>query len=49
MTSRGRVIVLNGTTAIPDTMDFSETVYLNEGREFDSTAGIVAPELPTGP
>lgn len=34
------VIVLNGVNAIPDTTDFSETVYLNRQREIDSTATI---------
>jgi len=33
------VIVLNGITAIPDTMDFSQTVYVPMDREIDSTAG----------
>jgi hypothetical protein len=33
------VIVLNGITAIPDSMDFSETVYVPMDREIDSTAG----------
>jgi hypothetical protein len=35
------VIVLNGVAAIPDTTDFSETVYLPMEREFDHTAGGV--------
>ncbi len=44
------VIVLNGVTAIPDTMDFSETVSLSTGREIDYTADIeVQPEFETGP
>ena len=34
------VIVLNGVSAIPDTTDFSDTVYVPTEREFDSTAGI---------
>lgn len=34
------VIVLEGVQAIPDDIDFSHTVYLNRGREIDSTAGI---------
>lgn len=33
------VIVLNGVSAIPDTTDFSETVYVPMDREIDSTAG----------
>lgn len=33
------VIVLNGVAAIPDSTDFSETVYVPTDREFDSTAG----------
>lgn len=33
------VIVLNGISAIPDTVDFSETVYVPMDREIDSTAG----------
>jgi anti-sigma factor RsiW len=33
------VIVLNGITAIPDSTDFSETVYVPMDREIDSTAG----------
>jgi hypothetical protein len=33
------VIVLNGIPAIPDSMDFSETVYVPMEREIDSTAG----------
>lgn len=32
------VIVLNGVAAIPDTTDFSETVYLPTNRDFDATA-----------
>ena len=32
------VIVLNGVAAIPDTTDFSETVYLPTDRDFDATA-----------
>jgi hypothetical protein len=32
------VIVLNGVAAIPDSTDFSETVYVPMEREFDSTA-----------
>jgi anti-sigma factor RsiW len=34
------VIVLSGVTAIPDTTDFSATVYLPMEREIDSTAGM---------
>jgi hypothetical protein len=34
------VIVLNGVEAIPDSMDFSETVYLKRQHERDSTATI---------
>jgi hypothetical protein len=34
------VIVLNGVDAIPDAMDFSETVYLDREREIDSTAAL---------
>jgi hypothetical protein len=34
------VIVLNGVDAIPDTTDFSETVYLKHEREIDSTAAL---------
>jgi hypothetical protein len=37
------VIVLSGVTAIPDAVDFSETVYIPTEREMDSTAGT-APE-----
>ena len=33
------VIVLNGVQAIPDAMDFSETVSAEQDREIDSTAG----------
>lgn len=33
------VVFLNGVTAIPDTTDFSETVYTPGEREIDSTAG----------
>ena len=44
------VIVLNGVTAIPDTTDFSATVYLPMDREIDSTADSEAqPELGVGP
>lgn len=44
------VIVLNGVTAIPDAMDFSETVYVPMDREIDSTASSEAqPELEVGP
>ncbi|MES2921887.1 MAG: hypothetical protein V4819_10080 [Verrucomicrobiota bacterium] len=44
------VVVLNGITAIPDSMDFSETVYVPMDSEFDSTAGSEAqPELEVGP
>ena len=35
------VIVLNGVAAIPDSTDFSETVYVPMDREIDSTAGGV--------
>lgn len=35
----GGVIVLTGVNAIPDTTDFSETVYLPLPREIDRTAG----------
>jgi hypothetical protein len=34
------VIVLDGVSAIPDNTDFSRTVYLNRGREIDSTARL---------
>ena len=34
------VIVLNGLEAIPDSTDFSETVFLRATREIDATAGI---------
>lgn len=34
------VIVLNGVDAIPDATDFSETVFLNQERAADSTAGL---------
>jgi hypothetical protein len=34
------VIVLDGVSAIPDSTDFSHTVYLNRGREIDSTARL---------
>ena len=44
------VIVLNGVTAIPDTTDFSETVYVPMDREIDSTADRGAqPEWEIGP
>jgi hypothetical protein len=44
------VVVLNGVTAIPDATDFSETVYVPQDREFDSTADSEAqPELEVGP
>ena len=44
------VVVLNGVTAIPDSMDFSQTVYVPTDSEFDSTAGSEAqPELKVGP
>jgi anti-sigma factor RsiW len=33
------VILLNGISAIPDSTDFSETVYVPMDREMDSTAG----------
>lgn len=36
------VIVLNGVAAIPDSTDFSATVYLPTEREIDSTAGGAA-------
>ncbi|MES2658440.1 MAG: hypothetical protein V4689_07465 [Verrucomicrobiota bacterium] len=43
------VIVLNGVAAIPDSTDFSETVYVPMEREIDSTAGGVAnPGTDTG-
>jgi len=35
----GGVIVLSGVTAIPDSTDFSQTVYLPMPREIDRTAG----------
>jgi len=35
----GGVIVLTGVTAIPDSTDFSQTVYLPLPREIDRTAG----------
>ncbi len=43
------VIVLNGVAAIPDSTDFSETVYLPTDREIDSTAdnGILPASYPT--
>lgn len=42
------VIVLNGVAAIPDSTDFSETVYVPMDREIDSTAGgVVDPETRT--
>ena len=44
------VIVLNGVTAIPDTTDFSATVYVPMDREIDSTADSEAqPEVGVGP
>lgn len=43
------VIVLNGVEAIPDATDFSETVYLRQFREIDSTAGINSQPGYTGP
>ncbi|NJM37359.1 MAG: hypothetical protein HC845_05540 [Akkermansiaceae bacterium] len=36
------VIVLNGVAAIPDTMDFSKTVYLPTESEIDSTVQLEA-------
>ncbi|MEO5916145.1 MAG: hypothetical protein ABIS50_18050 [Luteolibacter sp.] len=43
------VIVLNGVAAIPDSTDFSETVYVPMDREIDSTAGgVVNPGTDTG-
>lgn len=41
------VIVLNGVEAIPDAMDFSETVYLKRQREIDSTAALESEPLAT--
>ncbi|MES2438296.1 MAG: hypothetical protein V4584_04495 [Verrucomicrobiota bacterium] len=44
------VIVLKGVAAIPDAMDFSETVSLPSDREIDSTADVeFQPEIETGP
>jgi hypothetical protein len=43
------VIVLNGVTAIPDSTDFSETVYLPTDREIDSTADNEIQPLEVGP
>jgi anti-sigma factor RsiW len=43
------VIVLNGVTAIPDSTDFSETVYLPTDREIDSTADSEIQPLEVGP
>jgi len=44
------VVVLQGVTAIPDSKDFSETVYVPTDREIDSTASSEAqPELEVGP
>jgi hypothetical protein len=40
------VIVLNGVQAIPDSTDFSHTVYLNRAREIDSTAGTDSENTP---
>jgi anti-sigma factor RsiW len=37
------VIVLNGVEAIPDSTDFSETVFLRQVREIDATAGNHTP------
>ena len=34
------VVVLSGMDAIPDVTDFSETVFLKEAREMDSTAAL---------
>lgn len=49
-TASASVIVLNGVAAIPDSMDFSETVNVPVEREIDSTASLeVNPELKTGP
>ncbi len=42
------VIVLDGVAAIPDSTDFSETVYVPMEREFDRTAGGIS-ETGTGP
>ncbi len=43
------VIVLEGVSAIPDSTDFSETVYVPTAREGDRTANSGAPELNPGP
>jgi len=37
--SHGSVIILTGVNAIPDTTDFTQTVYLPLPREIDRTAG----------
>lgn len=39
------VILLSGVDAIPDSTDFSETVYYKEVREMDSTAGMNHPSF----
>lgn len=39
------VIVLKGVAAIPDSTDFSQTVYLPEEREIDSTAAGEIPDF----
>ncbi|GAA5125212.1 hypothetical protein JIN84_13760 [Luteolibacter yonseiensis] len=44
------VIVLNGVAAIPDAMDFNETVFVPTESEVDSTAEVESqPEIETGP
>ena len=43
------VIVLSGMDAIPDVTDFSETVFLKEAREMDSTAALNHDVHFTGP
>lgn len=43
---QGGVIVLSGISAIPDSTDFSQTVYLPLPREIDRTAGQGAGDIP---
>jgi len=40
------VIVLSGVDAIPDSTDFSHTVYLNRERKIDSTATVTTDDAP---
>ena len=42
-TGNSTVILLNGVSAIPDSMDFTETAMIQHPRESDSTAGAETP------